>query len=969
MGLDYIEEEKKLFDYLSGRYHQKKQIILNSDFLPENISSNEVYLNYNDVELFWFIRIPISDEETYYYFGLKNNDNNIYLRFLSKVNKIESKSFFKFVNGELVIEVKFKEGRQDIASSLRKDFKIRASKDSDRNYIMLGKCYRYAIIKNLKNLMSCVEFDLDLDNDCLIINNYIKNKDELSFPKINQNTIFEADKIDSAIKVSKSIRRKSVPKSSVKSQSISKKPNVTKPQSVPKSSVKSQSISKKPIVSTHHSVPKSSVKSQSISKKPIVSKPQSISKSSVKSQPTPNIHEPLKKPVEIKNITFKDSNEALKVINDSFPFDTPKENQIETIAEIIDAINGGYKYIVLESGPGKSAIAATLINLYENSYILTANEKSKNRYMNDFNWKDNDEVLVYDYSETLNLNSLSKLNKRNLLIMDDAHRIDEKIIEFSSHNIDLEEYDKIEYNLENLEEKDYKYWLKIINSLSPQNDEVRKITDDIRKDPKNWICSHETRYGNNIVCQLLNVGNFLKESILNLGEICIFMSATILDIDRFKNELGLNHSEVKFIHKDLPFKSNENKIYAKNSFDMKDDYRYENRERLSEVINEILDNHKRQKGIIHAKSSLINFISGIVKNKRLLFHGENNFEIQIEKFNKSKDLVFVTDSIDESLEFPDYQCRFQIFLNQPVAAWGARPKRKDNLESHWYDYRTAVNLIQKLQRAVRTNDDFCTNYMLDEKFSMFIQNDISDNKIMPKNILNSIVDLDIVGHEMVSDNIHKKFGVYYLFDYIPTGKSWQKIRSRYDTETKRLTKRIHNYKDYDINNPNKYIIDFNYFTRELMKAIAEFSNDVLNDRISKIALFSVPSSTVKRDKSATIRESINIIEKYYKTGKLENDFGCKKEIINCGDLLTRIYDVNTSHDPEKRRPSYIEHKKSIKCCDNDILRRSDVAFLILDDITTRGTIMNACEDILIDNGAKKENIYKFAIAKTVGFYD
>ena len=42
----------------------------------------------------------------------------------------------------------------------------------------------------------------------------------------------------------------------------------------------------------------------------------------------------------------------------------------------------------------------------------------------------------------------------------------------------------------------------------------------------------------------------------------------------------------------------------------------------------------------------------------------------------------------------------------------------------------------------------------------------------------------------------------------------------------------------------------------------------------------------------------------------------------------------------------------------------DVAFIILDDISTRGTIMNACEDILINNGVKKQNIYKFALFKT-----
>ncbi len=46
----------------------------------------------------------------------------------------------------------------------------------------------------------------------------------------------------------------------------------------------------------------------------------------------------------------------------NFPFKHPRPDQLETISEIVDAINQGYKYIVLEAGTGtgKSAIAATL---------------------------------------------------------------------------------------------------------------------------------------------------------------------------------------------------------------------------------------------------------------------------------------------------------------------------------------------------------------------------------------------------------------------------------------------------------------------------------------------------------------------------------------------------------------------------------------------------------------------------------
>ena len=43
--------------------------------------------------------------------------------------------------------------------------------------------------------------------------------------------------------------------------------------------------------------------------------------------------------------------------------------------------------------------------------------------------------------------------------------------------------------------------------------------------------------------------------------------------------------------------------------------------------------------------------------------------------------------------------------------------------------------------------------------------------------------------------------------------------------------------------------------------------------------------------------------------------------------------------------------------------------LILDDITTTGTIMNACGDILLNNNIEKNKIYKLAIAATAWDYN
>lgn len=86
--------------------------------------------------------------------------------------------------------------------------------------------------------------------------------------------------------------------------------------------------------------------------------------------------------------------------------------------------------------------------------------------------------------------------------------------------------------------------------------------------------------------------------------------------------------------------------------------------------------------------------------------------------------------------------------------------------------------------------------------------------------------------------------------------------------------------------------------------------------------------------------------------------------IHVLNILSRIYDTRAAHD-NRIRPSYEEQMDSIRCiypalCDDNY------TCILLDDITTKGTIMNVCRDILIENGMPYKNIICVAFAKTGG---
>ncbi|MBR5624633.1 hypothetical protein IKW72_06485 [bacterium] len=197
----------------------------------------------------------------------------------------------------------------------------------------------------------------------------------------------------------------------------------------------------------------------------------------------------------------------------------------------------------------------------------------------------------------------------------------------------------------------------------------------------------------------------------------------------------------------------------------------------------------------------------------------------------------------------------------------------------------------------------------------------------------------------MSELKHTESGIYYLYDYIP------KSYFEYHTEKEiKVTEKTWDYKD----GKEPAVFDFTY---ELMAAISEMSKNISD---TKIALLAVPPSKV--GKISTIGTSIQIISEWYKTKITSELFMCNKEIINCGCLLTRSSDISTAH--LSRRPDYAENKNAIEF-NKSVLPEDGVSFFILDDITTKGTSMDVCQDILVEHGVQKGKIYRLAIAKTI----
>lgn len=526
-------------------------------------------------------------------------------------------------------------------------------------------------------------------------------------------------------------------------------------------------------------------------------------------------------------------------VKENFPFEKPRQHQLETISEIKEAIDNGYKYIVLEAGTGtgKSAIAATLALMYDSTYILTVTKQLQDQYLQDFknlgfklvkgrsNFKCkkyaednldyscdegrcvlegyrceyslnrshddiarnntcpyyyqkfvamNSSVVISNYPYMfLELNFVEDFKKRKLMIFDEAHNLENNLmsqLKLEFKRKDLKEHVGINLSMDlvkKLELGDYTDWIRFIKRIrSNYSRELNKIKDikgnsginekksflrlkisdcdrfleHIQRDPHKWIFDFDRRFG---VAEFkpLKVDNYAKQNLFKFGDVCIFMSATILDYKLFAKWLGIEEDEIYAIRRESPFEVNRNPIKTYDEFRMSYGNLTEVAPKTVEVIDEILEVHKNDKGIIHTISHQCkNFLKKSLKNDRLIDHNTSNRAEQLERFKKSNDpLVLISPSMNEGVDLPGDQCRFQIIYKIPYPSLGDKQtKERKNIDSQWYDYKTALALVQTYGRGMRFEQDYCKTYFIDNRLKGFITTDRLTNNFLPNFFIQAI---------------------------------------------------------------------------------------------------------------------------------------------------------------------------------------------------------------------------------------
>ena len=217
------------------------------------------------------------------------------------------------------------------------------------------------------------------------------------------------------------------------------------------------------------------------------------------------------------------------------------------------------------------------------------------------------------------------------------------------------------------------------------------------------------------------------------------MSATILNHRKFAEWIGIDYNKVYSIKKDSPFDSSKNPIIVKDSFNMSRNFLRSNAPKTIPVLNEILNKHKNEKGLIHTVSKdCRRYIMRHIDNERLLTHTTKNRAKKLEEYKKSKNDVLVSPSMSEGVDLPGEQCRFQVIYKLPFMKLSEQVRKRVKDDEEWYEYRTCIALVQTFGRGIRFEGDYCTTYVIDSRFHEFIRKDKKENQFIPDYVLKAI---------------------------------------------------------------------------------------------------------------------------------------------------------------------------------------------------------------------------------------
>ena len=219
----------------------------------------------------------------------------------------------------------------------------------------------------------------------------------------------------------------------------------------------------------------------------------------------------------------------------------------------------------------------------------------------------------------------------------------------------------------------------------------------------------------------------------------LLMTATMGDPTSFLKTIG--SSKARYYRMESSFDFAKSPIYYFPGHRMSMSNKEKSLPWVIEKVNDILDTHPDENGIIHSgsyelTSRIFNGLSEENKKRVHVYKGTQEKEEVLEKFKKEKNSVVMGPSILEGLDLAQERSRFQIFVKVPFPSLGDKlVSARMEYQPERYDWRAIISILQGIGRSVRSEDDWAITYFLDGNLSDLLRR---KRKSFPPEILKRI---------------------------------------------------------------------------------------------------------------------------------------------------------------------------------------------------------------------------------------
>jgi len=238
-----------------------------------------------------------------------------------------------------------------------------------------------------------------------------------------------------------------------------------------------------------------------------------------------------------------------------------------------------------------------------------------------------------------------------------------------------------------------------------------------------------------------SLGNAPTNLLFSMGEHVLLMSGTIYDKNVFCRNLGVNPEEVHFIRIGSTFPVATRPIYMKPEYQVDTSFAMweENFGEMIEKIQKISSIFNDVKGLIHAPSyDAARQIVNALGHGRFVTHESEDFQTRLETFFEAEgNQVFISPVCQQGVDFKQDRSRFQILLRVPYGSTSDEfINYKVKNDFPWYNYQALIVFGQQLGRVNRSEDDYGATFLLDSRFNKFISR---NQKVLPDWVQKAII--------------------------------------------------------------------------------------------------------------------------------------------------------------------------------------------------------------------------------------